>query len=303
MRFYTSHARIIKASFVVIAAIFVGVYILLMQRNKTNHEVTRVVKQWIGRTLILPCDVGFFTTNGDSVDAYFPKEQFKLVRYVGKDGCTSCRLHLSRYRQILAELSDSANCDVGFVCIVNPTDMEDLRDLLHRENYTHLPIWIDEADSINSLNQLPEITALQTFLIDEENKVLAVGDPAVSSKVKQLYANILSNSSIKPDRLPNTSIYVENNKIQIGKVSAGDTISFSISVKNIGQHKFSLENVLTSCDCTTAELSAENLDVGEEAILSIRFSEPDAIGEFYRTVEIFGNTAEEIIIEFYGKVV
>lgn len=294
---------IIKTLLVAIITICVGIFINKKWHKDPHEAINSQVNEWIGKTLILPDSAGKFTTNGDSVDAYFPTERFKIVRYIGKEGCSSCKLHLSRYPEILKELSDSAKCEVGFVCIINPSDMAEIRRILRRDNYAGLTMWIDETDTINSINQFPQIEALQTFLLDKDNKVLAIGDPAVNPRVMRLYTQILSNDTINPARLPYTILSVENNEIQIGKVAAGDTIHIPVRVKNVGHNEFILDKVITSCDCTTAELSTKSIAPGESAMLTIHFSEPDAIGDFYRVVDIFGNTEQELSIEFYGTLI
>lgn len=291
-----------------IAVIISGFLLLMLVYIKSHHDVhtgdvTDVVNQWIGKTMVLPDDIGKFTTNGDSIESYFPTEHFKILRYVGEEGCSSCKLHLSRYPEILKELSDSAKCEVGFVCIINPSDMAEIRRILRRDNYAGLTMWIDETDTINSINQFPDIEALQTFLLDKDNKVLAIGDPAVNPRVMRLYTQILSNDTINPAQIPNTILSVKKEEIHIGNVVAGDTTHISLEVRNIGQHEFVLEKVLTSCDCTTAELSSESIAPGESAMLTIHFSEPDAIGEFYRIVDVFGNTEQELSIEINGTVI
>lgn len=270
--------------------------------NEDVIEMADVINRWIGKKLELPLGIGRFTTKCDSTSAHFPIENFKILRYVGKGGCSSCQLHLNVYPKLLSELFVATGHQLGFVCIINPTNMDEIRRILRRDNYAGLTMWIDETDTINSLNQFPEIESLQTFLVDKDNRVLAIGDPAVNPRVMRLYTQILSNDTINPARLPNTILSVENNEIQIGKVAAGDTIHIPVRVKNVGHNEFILDKVITSCDCTTAELSTKSVAPGESAMLTIHFSESDAIGDFYRVVDIFGNTEQELSIEFYGTV-
>lgn len=290
-----------------IIMVFIVMLFVALFSNKSHKDsignIDGLVSDWIGRTLILPDSVGKFTTNGDSLDTYFPKERFKVVRYISKEGCSSCKMHLSRYPEILKELSDSAKCEVGFVCIVNPADTNEIRRILRRDNYAGLTMWIDETDTINSMNQFPEIDALQTFLLDKDNKVLAIGDPAVNPRVMRLYTQILTSDTINPARLPYTSLSVENEEIRIGNVVVGDTSHIYVAVRNIGQNEFVLDKVITSCDCTTAELTPERIAPGEKAMLTIHFSESNAVGDFYRVVDIFGNIEHELSIELSGTVI
>lgn len=260
-----------------------------------NSELYDYVADWVGKKIIFPDNSSIICRDNPS--------GFKIFRYVSPSGCSSCKLHLQLYPAILRELSDSACVEVGFFCVVHPDDVNNIKYVLNRDNRFNLSVWIDGTDTINALNQFPEIEALQTFLLDKDNKVLAIGDPAVNPKVMRLYTQILSNDTINPARLPYTVLSAANDEIQIGKVAAGDTICIPVSVKNEGNNEFVLDRVTTSCDYTTAELSSESIVPGETAMLTIHFSEPDAIGDFYRVVNIFGNTEQELSIEFYGTVI
>ena len=63
------------------------------------------------------------------------------------------------------------------------------------------PVCIDEKDSLNLLNRFPQRMDFQTFLLNEDNQVVAVGNPVYNSKVRDLYLKILSrNESQKHDK-------------------------------------------------------------------------------------------------------
>lgn len=290
-----------------IIVVFGALILIIVHRqlahNANDEDIAKIVNHWVGKTVVLPLSVGRFTTNGDSLNTYFPQGKFTILRYVGKDGCSSCRLHLSRYPEILSELSDSAKCEIGFVCIINPAEMNEIRRILRRDNYAGLTMWIDESDSLNMINNFPEPESMQTFLIDRNNKVLAIGDPAVNPRIMRLYTQILTNDSINSAQLPITKLAVDQEEVQLGTIEAGDTIRQSVIVRNVGITDFVLDKVLTSCDCTTAELSADRIVPGGEALLHINFSEHDAIGEFYRIIDIFGNTQSAVSIEISGTVI
>lgn len=262
-----------------------------------------VANSWVGKKLVLPIEAGYFTTKGDSADAQMPREKFTILRYIGKEGCTSCRMHLTTYPKMLADLEDTVGCKVGFVCVINPVDMNEIRCILRRDNYANLTMWIDEADTLNTVNRFPRHESLQTFLLDEDHRVLAVGDPAVNPRVMQLYVSLLTNDTINTARLPQTRLEAAEAEIDLGAVTAGDTIVRTVAVKNVGAQEYVLDRVVTSCDCTAAELTPQRIGPGGSATLRIRFSEPEAAGDFYRTVDIYGNTPDPITIELSGKIV
>ena len=270
-----------------------------------SAEISETIRKWIGKQLILPTDVGYFTTNVDSVNAAFPTEEFKIVRYVGQGICSACRLRLHFYPTLLAEMSERVGREVGFVCIVNSADMKELRRTLRRENRHGLTMWIDEADSLNRLNGFPEIGALQTFLVDGENRVLAIGDPAVNPRVMQLFVDVLRSDSIRErgrQREALTQLVADAEERELGTVAAGDTARCRFVVRNVGEVDFVAEGVVSSCDCTRGRLSADTIRPGGEATLEVEFSEAEAVGDFVRTVSVFGNTPRELTVEISGTV-
>lgn len=51
---------------------------------------------------------------------------------------------------------------------------------------------MDKQDSIAKLNRFPLESNLHTFLLDKNNRVIAVGNPVYNPKIKKLYFNIIS---------------------------------------------------------------------------------------------------------------
>ena len=299
--------------YIVIGIILCGLLVILhkqrfstvQNRHGDSETVADLIDDWLGKQLMLPADVGYLTINGDSINAILPGGEFKIVRYIDKNGCTPCRLRLKRYPTMLAEMSERAGCEIGFVCIVNSADMKELRRTLRRENHHGLTMWIDEADSLNRLNGFPEIGALQTFLVDGENRVLAIGDPAVNPRVMELFVDVLCSDSIRArgrQREALTQLVADAEERELGAVAAGDTVRCSFVVRNVGAEAFVAEGVVSSCDCTRARLLADTIRPGGEATLEVEFSEAEAVGDFVRTVSVFGNTPRELTVEISGTV-
>lgn len=65
--------------------------------------------------------------------------------------------------------------------------------ILKRDHFTY-PVCMDVNDSMNKLNHFPPDNMFQTFLLDKDNKVIAIGNPVYNSKVKELYMNIIQGT-------------------------------------------------------------------------------------------------------------
>lgn len=76
-------------------------------------------------------------------------------------------------------------------------------------------------DAFNKLNKLPPYPMFQTFLLDKNNRVIAIGNPIHNPKVKELYLKIILG-----DEAPNkkekiqTTVACSNTIHDLGKFRA-----------------------------------------------------------------------------------
>ena len=110
----------------------------------------------------------------------------KMVAYVNQGGCEGCKLQalLPIYMFIL-ENEHLKNFSV--IIILNPSDME-AADYTLTDMRFHQTVFYDLDGSFERLNpHLPTNEQFHTFLLNEDNKVVLVGNPAHNEKLKKLY--------------------------------------------------------------------------------------------------------------------
>ena len=274
------------------------------EERRQRSEAESIVNSWLGKVISIDTTVGFITEKGDSIDADMPDADFRLIRYIGGDDCTSCRMHLHKYNEALRTLSDSAGTEVDFLCIICPNNLDELRRILKTENRSNLKILVDSRDSLNRLNSFPEVDGLRTFLVDRNNRVLGVGDPAVNPRIMRLYTSILTSDSIRQQRSrPLTNLVMYPAFMKIGRIAAGDSVVGEFHVGNYGDEPFVLDALVPSCECVTAVLSSDTIAPHNEAIMRVVFREDEPIGSFERTVEIIGNIDPGFTLSITGNVV
>lgn len=100
----------------------------------------------------------------------------------------------------MALIDSLGDFSVRFLFYAYPSDVEELRSILQRNKFNQF-VYIDENDSLNKLNHFPHEIMLQTFLLNENNKVLAMGNPVYSSKISELYVNIISGKNVEWGKL------------------------------------------------------------------------------------------------------
>ena len=60
---------------------------------------------------------------------------------------------------------------------------------LHKFIY---PIFYDIKNTFNDMNKFNDDPMFQTFLLDQNNKILLIGNPIYNAEIKTLYQNILN---------------------------------------------------------------------------------------------------------------
>ena len=154
-----------------------------------KQEYRKTVKQWVGKEILFP-ELEAKFMGQDTVCNELWNAKYKILHYIDTLGCTKCKLRLFEWRNYLKQLeSDFSNVSCIFVLgIPNFKSFEQLQ----KENLFTWPVFYDPKMKLNELNQFPLESILQTFLLNENNKVLAIGDPVRNPAIKKLYEDIIS---------------------------------------------------------------------------------------------------------------
>lgn len=118
-----------------------------------------------------------------------PKE-YTIVVYTGEKSCSSCALKgMYRWDRLLRETG--ADLKAVFIFAPAKEKMEEFSFTM-RTSSPSQPIYIDTANVFLTENpQVPDISALHTFLLDKDNKVLMVGNPIINPEIRKLFWKIL----------------------------------------------------------------------------------------------------------------
>ena len=167
------------------------VWMLASCQESHEEAMFRLVNEWNGKEIKFPSRSVFTIQGKDTVDFEFAGADYKIVTYIDSVGCTSCKLQLPRWKEFMTEVDSLASSSVPFLYYFHPKDIKELRYLTRRDGFTY-PVCFDKEDGLNRLNRFPSDMAFQTFLLDKDNKVVAMGNPVLNPKVKELYVGLVS---------------------------------------------------------------------------------------------------------------
>ena len=166
----------------------------------------------------------------------------------------------------------------------------ELTYLTRRDGFTY-PVCFDREDAFNRVNRFPSEMALQTFLLDKDNRVVAIGNPVHNPQVKELYLNIIGGKRSATTGTKQTSVSLSERDVQFGSFLMSERQERKVTLKNTGDAPLVIHGVDTSCGCTHVEYSQRPLRPGEETTLLIVY-EADEAGHFHKTVDVYCNTAD-----------
>ncbi|MCQ2239973.1 MAG: DUF1573 domain-containing protein [Bacteroidaceae bacterium] len=99
-----------------------------------------------------------------------------------------------------------------------------------------------------------------------------------------------------------TRASVSDNLLELGALKPGIPVKRSVEISNVGRNALLIKDLVTSCDCVKATLSAETVNSGESAEIQIEFT-PEETGEFFKDVYIYCNTEDSpVCIQIHGNV-
>ena len=280
--------------------IWVALVLFSSCKEGKKEQFARLVQEWQGKEIVFPQDMAFTRFVTEPVDYRIPDAEYKVLVYVDSVGCTSCKLQLPKWKKLIAHIDSATNSNIPFIFVFQSKDDRELRYILKRDNFDR-PVCIDRNNRFDELNQFPQDITFQTFLLDKDNKVKVIGNPVHNLAVRDLYLKQIIGIQYQ-EALPKTTLETDKAEYDLGTVKEGTTKKQTVTVRNTGTNVFKLKGFTTSCDCTEATYDCKELQPGESGTVTVSY-EAEQPGDFYRTVDIYGNIPNNsLMVSFIGTV-
>ena len=270
---------------------FLGLCVCLLVSSCEESEkerLSRLVNEWEGKEILFPTHSTFTIQGKDTVDFLYQDAEYKVVTYIDSIGCTSCKLQLPRWKELMAEVDSLTGGRVSFLFYFHPKDLKELRFLTRREGFTY-PVCFDEKDDFNCLNHFPSESMFQTFLLDKESRVIALGNPIQNPKVKELYLNLIKGNGITESKGTLTEVSIDKTVIDFGSFPKEAKQERSFVLTNTGKELLVIQDITTSCGCTKVEYSKEPVRPGSKLELKVIY-EAEQSERFNKTVTVYCNS-------------
>ena len=251
-----------------------------------------LLNEWVGKEILYPKNLLICNdSSGNSLES-----KYKVFIYTDSLGCVSCKLNLAKWRTFISMVDSVAPGNVRALFVFQPKRINELRMLLKNENFSY-SLYIDKDDQFNKLNHFPSKMEFQTFLLDKDNKVLAIGNPVLNPKVKELYLKIIQGKPLQDDSKDKqvmTTVSLESTVLSMGDFSWQEERQGTFRLKNTGEKPLVIQDVVTSCGCLTVDYPQEPVQPGKEAVLRMTYK-ADSPGYFNKVVTVYCNAEDSPI--------
>lgn len=269
------------------------------QENK-KKQFAYLVQEWQGKEIVFPQDMLFTRFVTDTVDYTIPESEYKVLIYVDSTGCTSCKLQLPKWKELIAHVDSTTNGNIPFIFVFQSKDDKELRYILKRDNFAR-PVCIDRDSRLDKLNKFPQEITFQTLLLDRDNKVKVIGNPVHNLAVKDLYLKQMTGKTSSDRNQIKTTAKAINSEVDFGTFPKSEEKMAIFEIENTGDNPLVLLDISTTCGCTTANYDKRPAKPRERLRIKIRMTPKDT-GFFDEIVTLKCNTTSPVKVKIRGLV-
>jgi len=272
------------------------------EQKEKEKQIAQLVNEWQGKEIKFLDNLIFTRYLTDTTDFQIPQSEYKVLVYVDSIGCTSCKLQLHKWKELIEYTDSVTQIKVPFLFFFHSKDYKEIRYLLKRDGFDR-PVCIDMDDRLNKLNKFPADMTFQTFLLDKNNRVAVLGNPVHNTAVRDLYLKQITGKDNPNKNIPKTTAEGNQTDIDFGTFDKSETKETTIDVKNTGDNPLVIMDISTTCGCTAATYDKRPAKPGETLRVGIKMTPKDT-GFFDEVVTIKYNSInnEPVKIRIKGNV-
>jgi hypothetical protein len=272
--------------------------------NNKRDEAAKIVNEWMGKQILFPENIPCYVAGKKLLPDFCLEAfqaEFKILMYVDSAGCSNCRLKLPVWKQLVEEADSLFQGKLGFLLYFQPKNVKEVTYLFAQYRFTH-PVFIDSNGDINRLNSFPQDMRYQCFLLDKDDKVVAIGNPVQNLKIWNLYkSQIAGERETEPETLTTTAT-ADRPVHDYGTIRKGSTNQAVFTITNTGSNPLVIFRVSTSCGCTHVVWDKQPIQSGQATTIRVEMT-PDKAGAFSKTIIVYCNMkASPLRFTIKGKV-
>ena len=258
------------------------------EQKEKETQIVQLVNEWQGKQIVFPESITFTRYLTDTTDYQIPNSEYKVLIYVDSIGCTSCKLQLPKWKELIEYTDSITQWKIPFLFFFHSKNYKEIRYLLKRDGFDR-PVCIDMDDQLNKLNKFPADIVFQTFLLDKNNKVAVLGNPVHNTAVKDLYLKQITGKESPAKNMLKTTAEAIQTEIDFGTFDKSEIKQTTFEIKNTGDNPLVIVDVSTTCGCTAATYDKQPAKSGETLRVGVKMTPKDT-GFFDEVVTVKYNS-------------
>ena len=155
-----------------------------------KSHTERYLEKWLYKTVVFPTDLAFYHMGKDSVKYDYQHSSFKMLVLLDTVACINCQLRLDDWNRLMADFDTICSGKIRYVFMAQPYSRRLFIEELKNEDFT-VPICLDDK-KFRQLNEMP-YNGTHSFLLNQANQIICVGNPLSNKEIRKLYKTILKS--------------------------------------------------------------------------------------------------------------
>ncbi|WP_018338387.1 DUF1573 domain-containing protein [Butyricimonas synergistica] len=115
------------------------------------------------------------------------------------------------------------------------------------------------------------------------------------AKEKQQNVNPTSDQTITNDSTTRAKFEIKDKSFNFGDLAEGEIVTHTFHFKNTGKKSLVIQNIESSCGCTTPKYDKKPIPPGGEGKIEVEFNSSGRYGKQYKVINIFANVPEKVV--------
>ena len=177
----------------------IGLFMSFLFFSCSSNEMKKEYEQLKSEKITIPDYEHAIIEGKDSLINDCFKGNLKLVIFTDSTSCNSCSVETIYNWEELVKYAERYGGQLDFYFIFTPKkyDVEDVQFALTHTTFKY-PLILDSLGLFRAMNpHIPTNKLFHTFLLNEENRVIMVGNPLHNSNVRKLFEDIVEENLSK----------------------------------------------------------------------------------------------------------
>lgn len=158
---------------------------------QNSLESKHILKQWLDKEIIFPPTLKAKVYGKDTIATNYLNKKYKILIHVDSSGCSECKLGLYKWSKLIEEYKQYKN-NIEFIFVVHVLNHRQMTIICRQNQFKHI-LYYDINGQMNKINNFLENPMYRCFLLNENNKVILIGNPFYSEKLMSLYKQKLND--------------------------------------------------------------------------------------------------------------